>query len=99
MPMKNPTHPGRIVQRSLTSLGVSVTEAAKGLGVSRPHLSKLLNGHAGISPEMAIRLEKGIGSTADHWLRMQNAYDLAQQKPSRIRVRKLTPADQRVACA
>jgi addiction module HigA family antidote len=76
MPMKNPTHPGRIVQRSLTSLGVSVTEAARRLGVSRSHLSKLLNGHAGISPEMAIRLEKGIGSTADHWLRMQNAYDL-----------------------
>ena len=78
--MKNPAHPGRIVQLALTSLGLSVTEAARGLGVSRPHLSKLLNGHAGISPEMAIRLEKGIGSTADHWLRLQNAYDLAHTK-------------------
>jgi addiction module HigA family antidote len=77
--MKSPCHPGQIVKDALTEgLGLSITEAAAGLGVSRKQLSALVNERAGISPEMAIRLEKGIGSTAGAWLRMQVAYDLAQ---------------------
>ncbi len=94
MPMKNPPHPGQVVRRAITEgLGLTVTAAARGLGVSRKQLTQIVNGHAGISPEMAIRLEKGIGSTAQAWLRMQAAYDLAQaQGTSKIKVRKLEPA-------
>lgn len=78
MSMKNPSHPGAILREAITDgLGMTITDAAKGLGVSRKTLSELLNEHAGISPEMAIRLEIGIGSTADHWLRLQMAFDLA----------------------
>ena len=99
MPMKNPPHPGRIVKRSLESLGITIGAAADQLGVSRKHLSDVLNGKAGISPAMAIRLEKGLGSTASQWLRMQVAYDLAQEKPARIRVKKLTPVRQKAARA
>jgi addiction module HigA family antidote len=81
MPMKNPPHPGRtILHDCLDPLGLTVTAGAKVLGVTRPTLSKLINGKAGISPEMAIRLEKAFGSTADAWLRMQAAYDLAQAR-------------------
>ena len=78
MAMKNPPHPGGIVRDSLDDLGLSVTDAAKVLGVARPTLSRVLNGHAAISPEMAIRLSKAFGSTAEMWLRLQFAYDLAQ---------------------
>jgi antitoxin HigA-1 len=78
MTMKNPSHPGAILREAITDgLGMTITDAAKGLGVSRKALSELLNEHAGISPEMAIRLEIGVGSTADHWLRLQMAFDLA----------------------
>jgi addiction module HigA family antidote len=77
--MHNPPHPGEIIRdQCLEPLGLSVTDAAKGLGVTRKALSELLNGHAGISPEMAIRLEKAFGSTAETWLRMQLEYDLWQ---------------------
>ena len=79
MPMKNPPHPGLSVRQDcLEPLGVSVTDAAKKLGVSRKQLSDVLNGHSGISPEMAIRLHKAFGGGADTWLRLQAAYDLAQ---------------------
>jgi len=79
MPMKNPPHPGRSVRHDcLEPLGLSVTEAAKKLGVSRKQLSDVLNGHSGISPEMAIRLHKAFGGGADAWFRLQAAYDLAQ---------------------
>ena len=64
----------------LDPLGLSVTEAARVLGVARHTLSRLLNGQAGLSPEMAIRLEKAGWSNADHWLRLQTAYDLAQAR-------------------
>jgi antitoxin HigA-1 len=75
--MHNPPHPGEIIRdQCLEPLGLSVTDAAKGLGVTRKALSELLNGHAGVSPEMAIRLEKAFGSTAETWLRIQLAYDL-----------------------
>jgi addiction module HigA family antidote len=76
--MKNPVHPGRIVRHDcLEPLGLSVTEGAKVLGVSRQTLTKIVNGNSGISHEMAIRLTKAFGSTPETWLRMQIAYDLA----------------------
>ncbi len=77
MAMKNPPHPGGIVRRQcLEPLGLSVTRAASGLGVTRQALSELLNGHTGVSVEMAIRLSKAFGSTPETWLGMQMAYDL-----------------------
>ena len=78
MAMKNPPHPGRVVRRSLEALNLTVAEAAEQMGIRYEDLSNVINGRASISPEMAIRLEQGIGSTAGHWLRMQVAYDLAQ---------------------
>ena len=91
MPMKAPPHPGHSVRDAcLEPLGLSVTDAAKVLGVARHTLSRVLNGQAGISAEMAIRLEKAGWSNADHWLRLQAAYDLAQarQHQDQIRVRR-----------
>jgi len=90
MTMHNPPHPGEIIRElCLDALGLSVTDAAKGLGVTRKTLSAILNGRAGISPEMSLRLAKAFGSTPDHWLRMQNAYDLWQlrQKAKTLRVK------------
>jgi addiction module HigA family antidote len=79
--MKNPPHPGRSIgDACLAALHLSVTEGARILGVARHTLSRVINGQAGISPEMAIRLEKAGWSKADHWLRMQAAYDLAQAR-------------------
>ena len=79
MPMKNPPHPGRIVrQECLEPLGLSVTDAAKALGVSRNALSELVNERRGVSPEMAIRLDKAFGGGADSWHMMQANYDMAQ---------------------
>jgi addiction module HigA family antidote len=79
--MHDPPHPGEIIKElCLEPLGLSVTDAAKGLGVTRKALSELLNGHAGVSPEMAIRLEQAFGSTAETWLKMQLEYDLWQAK-------------------
>jgi antitoxin HigA-1 len=100
MPMKNPPHPGRSVKNAcLEPLGLTVTEGARILGVSRPTLSSLVNGKAGISPEMAIRLEKVFGGTADAWLRMQAAYDLAQARKyeKKIKVRRYIPGKTRSA--
>ncbi len=75
--MKNPPHPGGIVRsQCLEPLGLSVTTAAAGLGVTRQALSELLNGHTGVSVEMAIRLSKAFGSTPVTWLGMQMAHDL-----------------------
>lgn len=93
--MKNPPHPGLSVRHDcLEPLGLSVTEAARRLGVSRRQLSDLANGRAGISPEMAIRLDKAFGGGAESWLRLQAAYDLAQamKQADRIKVERLTPA-------
>ena len=79
MPMKNPPHPGRIVrQECLDPLGLSVTDGAKALGVSRNALSELVNERRGISPEMAIRLAKAFGSSAEIWAGLQLDYDMAQ---------------------
>ena len=79
MPMKKPPHPGRSIKDAcLEPLQLTVTQGATILGVARHTLSRVINGQAGISPEMAIRLEKAFGSSADTWLRMQVAYELAQ---------------------
>ena len=79
--MKNPLHPGRSIKEDcLDPFGLSVTEAAKVLGMARHTLSRVLNGHAAISPEMAIRLEKVGWSNAEFWLRRQTSYDLAQAR-------------------
>ncbi len=89
--MKNPPHPGRIVRHDcLEPLGLSITEGAKVLDVSRQTLTKIVNGKSGISPEMAIRLTKAFGSTPETWLRMQIAYDLAaaRKDESKIKVRR-----------
>lgn len=94
MPMKNPPHPGRSVKENcLDPLGLNVTEASKVLGVARHTLSRVLNGHAAISPEMAIRLEKAGWSSADFWLSRQTAYDLAQARKGedRIQVKRYQP--------
>lgn len=91
MPMKNPPHPGKfILEECLEPLGLSITEAAKGLGVTRTSLSRLIHGHNGISTEMAVRLSKAFGGSAESWLRQQINYDLAQikTKTNDIRVRK-----------
>ena len=81
MAMKNPPHPGRLIRNAcLVPLSLTVTEGARILGIARPTLSNVINGRAGISPEMAIRLEKAFGGTADSWIRMQAAFDLAQAR-------------------
>ena len=95
MLMKNPPHPGLSVKHDcLEPLGLSVTEGAMVLGVTRKTLSQLTNGQSGISPEMAIRLDKAFGGGADTWLRLQAAYDLAQARKaeSRIKVKRYEPA-------
>ena len=80
--MQNPPHPGGIVRRQcLDPLGLSVTEAAAGLGVTRQALSDLVNERAGVSVEMAIRLSKAFGSSPETWLGMQMAYDLWRMRP------------------
>jgi addiction module HigA family antidote len=92
MPMKQTPHPGLSVRHDcLEPLGLSVAEAAKRLGVSRKQLSDIVNGHSGISAEMAIRLDKAFGGGAETWFRLQAAYDLAQamKEVSRIKVRRI----------
>ena len=92
MPMKNPPHPGLHVRHDcLEPLGLSVTEGAKVLGVTRQALNNLVNGKSGISADMAIRLDKAFGGGAETWLRLQMAYDLAQarQHESEIKVKPI----------
>ncbi len=93
MPMNNPPHPGLSVRHDcLEPLGLTVAEAAKRLGVSRKQLSDLVNGHSGISPEMAIRLDRAFGGDANTWYRLQAAYDLAQamKRADQIKVERIT---------
>ncbi len=94
MEMKNPNHPGDIIRACLDELGVNMTDGAKALGVTRAALSRVLNRKAAVSAEMAVRLEKAIGSSASFWLRLQLNYDLAQVQARRgkIRVRRLGSA-------
>ncbi len=94
MPMKNPPHPGLSVRYDcLEPLNISVTEAAQQLGVSRKQLSDIVNCRAGISPEMAIRLDKAFGGGAETWYRLQATYEMAQalKKADRIKVKRLSP--------
>ena len=95
MTMKNPSHPGVVIRREVIEpLGLSVTAAARALGVTRPALSNLLNGRASLSSDMAIRLEKAFGPRMEHLMRMQLAYDLARARASadRIDVQRYLPA-------
>ena len=93
MRMHNPPHPGEILKElCLEPLGVSVTRAAEALGVSRKTLSSILNGRAGISPEMAIRLSKAFGTSPESWLNQQMQYDLwiTEQNVGKLKVEKLS---------
>ena len=95
MTMKNPSHPGVLIRREVIEpLGLSVTAAARALGVTRPALSNLLNGRASLSSDMAIRIEKAFGPRMEHLMRMQLAYDLARARASadRIDVQRYLPA-------
>jgi antitoxin HigA-1 len=95
MPMKNPPHPGETVRYDcLEPLGLSVTAGAKALGVTRQALNNLVNCKSGISPEMAIRLDKAFGGSAQVWLGLQMDYDLAQalKHERTIKVRRVKEA-------
>jgi addiction module HigA family antidote len=81
MTMKNPPHPGLSVRHDcIEPLGLTITEAAEVLDVTRQTLNNLVNGKSGISADMAIRLDKAFGGGAETWLRLQMAYDLAQAR-------------------
>ena len=95
MKMHNPPHPGEILRElCLEPLGLSVTRAAEALGVSRKTLSAILNGRVGITPEMAIRLSKAFGTSAESWLNQQVQYDLwvAEKSLGKIKVERLSAA-------
>ncbi len=95
MLMHNPPHPGEVLKElCLEPLGVTVTDAAKALGVSRKTLSTVINGRAGISPEMAIRLSIAFDTSAESWLNQQTQYDLwqAEQHRSELHVERLSAA-------
>ena len=90
MPMKNPPHPGGFVLRQcIEPLGLSITNAAAALGVTRTTLSELVNEKRGISPEMAVRLSKVFGGAEESWLVQQAQYDLAQVRRDRIKLKRL----------
>lgn len=95
MKMHNPPHPGDILRDlCLEPLGISVTDAAKALGVARKTLSSILNGHSGISPEMAIRLGKAFDTTPESWMNQQVQYDLwqAEQHSDKLKIKRLIAA-------
>jgi antitoxin HigA-1 len=90
MTMKNPPHPGGVVLRQcIEPSGLNITDAAATLGVTRNTLSEFVNGKRGISPEMAVRLSKVFGRSAEGWLMQQAQYDLAYVRADRIKVKKL----------
>lgn len=92
--MKNPPHPGELIADNLAELEVSIVAAAKGLGVTRQQLHNVIAARSAISPEMAVKLEKAIGGTAETWLRLQMNYDLAQirKRGRSIKVKRLARA-------
>ena len=95
MKMHNPPHPGEALRDlCIAPLKITITEAAEALGVSRKTLSAILNGRAGISPEMAIRLSKAFGTSAESWLNQQMQYDLwqAEQAIGKVKVKRLRAA-------
>ena len=92
MNKKNPIHPGEYVRYDcIEPLGLTISQAAKALGVTRQTLNNLVNGKSGVSPEMAVRLEKAFGSTAEMWMRLQVAYDLAevQKTAHKLKIRRV----------
>jgi addiction module HigA family antidote len=91
--MKNPPHPGGPIKDNIEALGLSVAEAAKRLGATRQQLYRVIRGENGVSPEMAVRLERAFGGAADFWLRMQMSFDLARvrARAGKIRVRPFEP--------
>lgn len=90
--MKNPAHPGALIKDDIEALGLSVAEAAAGLGVTRQQLYRVIRGESSVSPEMAVRLEKALGGPADVWMRMQINYDLAQVRSRALAVKRLAPS-------
>jgi len=80
MPMKNPVHPGALAKANLEELNLSVAEAAKTMKITRQQLHNVMRGRSALTPRMALRFEKAFGGSADMWLRMQAAYDLAQAR-------------------
>jgi len=93
--MHDPPHPGEVLRRlCIEPLGLTVTEAARALGVSRKTLSAVLNGRAGVSPEMAVRLSIAFNTTAESWLQQQVQYDLrqAERQRKKLRVERLAAA-------
>jgi len=95
MLMHNPPHPGLVIKElCLDPLGVTVTDAAKALGVSRKTLSSIVNGKAGISPEMAVRLSIAFNTSSESWMNQQSQYDLwqAEQHRNELQVSKLLVA-------
>jgi addiction module HigA family antidote len=78
--MKNPSHPGELVKANLDELGINIADAAKALGITQQQLYNIVNGESAVSPEMAIRFEMAFGGSAYMWLRLQEAYDLAQAR-------------------
>jgi addiction module HigA family antidote len=93
MPMKNPPHPGSVVLcECIEPLGITITQAAQALGVTRTTLSELVNGRRGISPEMAIRLSQVFGGNAQSWITQQAQYELAQIPAGRIQLKRLAVA-------
>jgi addiction module HigA family antidote len=100
MPMKNPPRPHRLVKEEIEALGLSVAKAAVGLGVTRQQLHRVISGTSAISPEMAVRLEAGVGSTADAWRKTRTNFDLAEirKRAARMnakRVGSIEPTSQR----
>jgi len=90
MPLKNPPHPGGVVLRQCVEpLGLTITDAARAIDVTRNTLSELVNERRGVSPEMAVGLAKVFGGSAETWLRMQAAFDLAQVPADRIKLKRL----------
>ncbi len=90
--MKNPAHPGGLIRDDIEELGLSVAEAAEGLGVTRQQLYRIINGQHAVTPDMAVRLEQAFGGSADVWMKMQVNYDLARVRArGDISVKRLAP--------
>jgi len=95
MKMHNPPHPGEILRElCIEPLGLSITEVAEALGITRKTLSSILNGRSGISPEMAVRLSLAFSTSSESWLNQQAQYDLweAEKRRKKLNVRKLSAA-------
>ena len=89
MAMKAPPHPGPGIRDDIEALGLSIAEAAAGMGITRQQLYNLVNGKSGITPEMAVRLEKAVGSSADQWMRLQIAHELAKLRQRDFGIERL----------